>query len=84
MKSKICSNTQKKIAKKAKTKNKLHTVSLLPSWKYAQTVPLPLLLWSSTRMISLSRWGGVLCMAVWTERSSTDKASLTKMKMMLS
>lgn len=45
---------------------------------------LQLLLWSSTRMISLSRCGGVLWMAVWTERSSTDKASLTKMKMMLS
>lgn len=45
---------------------------------------LQLLLWSSTSMISLSRCVGVLWMAVWMERSSTDKASLTKMKMMLS
>lgn len=45
---------------------------------------LQLLLWSSTSMTSLSRWEGVLWMAVWMERSNTDKASLTKMKMTLS
>lgn len=45
---------------------------------------LQLLLWSSTSMISLSRRDGVLWMAVWMERSNTDKASLTKMKMTLS
>lgn len=45
---------------------------------------LPLLLWSSTRIISFSRCVGVLWIAVWTERSNTDRASLTKMKMMLS
>lgn len=71
--------------KSIKTENKLlHAACLRLGWKYRQISFLRLLLWSSTRMISLSSWGGVLWMAVWTERSSTDKASLTKMKMMLS
>lgn len=43
----------------------------------------PLLLLSSTRMISLSRCGGVRSMAEWMERSSTESASLTKMNTML-
>lgn len=43
----------------------------------------PLLLLSSTRMISLSRRGGVRSMAEWMERSSTESASLTKMNTML-
>lgn len=42
------------------------------------------MLWSSTSIISLSKWDGVLWMAVCTERSNTDKASLTKIKMILS
>lgn len=42
-----------------------------------------MLLLSSTRMISLSRCGGVRSMAEWMERSSTESASLTKMNTML-
>lgn len=43
----------------------------------------PLLLLSSTRMISLSRCEGVRSMAEWMERRSTERASLTKMNTML-
>lgn len=44
---------------------------------------LPLLLLSSTKIISLSRWAGVRSMAEWMERRITERASLTKMNTML-
>jgi hypothetical protein len=34
-------------------------------------------------MISLRRWEGVLFMAVWMERRMTDRASFTKINMIL-
>lgn len=44
---------------------------------------LPLVLKSSTRMISLMRWGGDLLSTLCTERSSVDQTSSTKQKITL-
>lgn len=44
---------------------------------------LPLLLLSSTKIISLSRWAGVRSIAEWIERRITERASLTNMNTML-
>lgn len=49
-------------------------------WKAAAALPSSLL--SSTKMISFSRCVGVWLTALCTERRITDRASLTKMKMM--
>lgn len=43
----------------------------------------PLLLLSSTKIISFNKWAGVLSIAEWMERRITERASFTNMKTML-